>query len=211
MDPDTPAPPPEALLIRIARKAAGLTAEAAAKSTGGMVSPVYWRDVERGYGYRRGERVPARASDRVLAHMAYAVRVAPGRLVKSGRADAAAVLDEILQAGAPAGGPGAPLEMVLAGLASRRNGNEVVQAMAAARSKDAGTRIMAILRFLKDPDADREVLDHLLSLRLDGDEAEVVQALGRQRGRREQVRVAEILEFLGWRPPEMEVGNGTAG
>jgi hypothetical protein len=54
MEPDTPSPPPEARLIRTSREAAGMTAAQAAHASDGAVSATYWRDVERGYGGRRG-------------------------------------------------------------------------------------------------------------------------------------------------------------
>jgi hypothetical protein len=223
MDPDTPAPPPEARLIQIARKAAGLTADAAAKSTGGTVSPVYWRDVERGYGYRRSKRVPARASDRVLAHMAQAVRVTPERLAEAGRPDAAAVLREIHLADSPppplvpfpaAARPAkeAIAEEILADLLDRYGDREVVRVIGARGDVYAGTRVVEILRFLKSPELDREVLAALLAARLDRSDDEVVQALGRQDGKREVTRAAEIFEWLGWHPPEMHhADNGTTG
>ena len=98
MHQETPPPPAEARLIRLAREATGMTAGEAAKSTNGLVSAVYWRDVERGHGTRRGERVPTRASARLLAHMARAVRVSPERLEGEGeRPDAAGVLREMLR------------------------------------------------------------------------------------------------------------------
>jgi Helix-turn-helix domain len=162
MDPDTPAPPPEARLIRIARNAAGLSADAAAKSTGGAVSPVYWRDVERGYGYRRSQRVPARASDRVLAHMAHAVRVAPDRLEEAGRPDAAATLREILHSD-PAPDPtplrsvpgvpdiDAPAEVVLHDLLERYPDDGGVQYLGSDENPVDSTeeRILDILDWLK--------------------------------------------------------------
>jgi transcriptional regulator with XRE-family HTH domain len=102
MDTETAVPPPEARLIRAAREAAGLTAAKAAGKTGGVVSPVYWRDVERGTGGRRGERVPVRGSARVIAHMALAVTLTPDRLETEGeRPDAADVLREILRSRQP--------------------------------------------------------------------------------------------------------------
>jgi hypothetical protein len=97
MEPEAPAPPPEALLIRTAREAVGMTATQAAAATQGAVSATYWRDVERGYGGRRGKRAAARASARLLAAMAHITRVTPDQLAKVKREDAARVLTEILR------------------------------------------------------------------------------------------------------------------
>lgn len=90
--------PPEAELIKRARMAAGLTipeAVARVRSAGGKISESYWQAVERGYGGRRSERVPARASEGLLAQMAHAVGVTPDQLREAGRGDAAGVLEEI--------------------------------------------------------------------------------------------------------------------
>lgn len=94
MPPDITPAPPEATVIRLAREAMGITAQAAADATSG-ISAAYWRDVERGHGGRRGQRVPARASARVLAAMARTVGVEPHQLAEAGREDAARVLAEI--------------------------------------------------------------------------------------------------------------------
>lgn len=72
-------------------------AEASRARDGKGVSGAYWRDVERGYGGRRGERVPTRASARALAAMARTVGVRPAQLTQAGRQDAAGVLEEILR------------------------------------------------------------------------------------------------------------------
>jgi len=101
MGQDIPPAPPEAEVIRLARKAAGMTAEDAAAASkehdaaGKGVSATYWRDVERGHGGRRGLRVQTRASDRILAAMARVVGVRPAQLTAAGREDAARVLEEI--------------------------------------------------------------------------------------------------------------------
>ena len=70
-------------------------AEASRAHDGKGVSAAYWRDVERGYGGRRGQRVPTRASARALAAMARVVGVVPPQLAAAGREDAARVLEEI--------------------------------------------------------------------------------------------------------------------
>ena len=99
MSPDIPPAPPEADVILLARNAAGMTALSAAEATkkhdAKGVSVTYWRDVERGQGGRRGERVPVRASDRALAAMARVVGVVPQQLADVGRSGAARVLEEI--------------------------------------------------------------------------------------------------------------------
>jgi hypothetical protein len=78
-------------------------AEASRSQDGRGVSAAYWRDVERGYGGRRGQRVKVRASDRALAAMARVVGVQPSQLTGAGREDAARVLEEALrrEAGTP--------------------------------------------------------------------------------------------------------------
>lgn len=236
MEPKAPAsasetPPPEARLIRTAREAVGMTASQAAEATGGAVSATYWRDIERGHGGRRGQRVQARASARLLAAMARVTGVTPDQLKKAEREDAARVLEEILRRETrPAAQPLRPAPVLLPPAAAgpakdevaekiltdillpRYGGNDVVRVMAGQRGTAPGTRVVQILRFLKDPELDREILAWLLKLPLDDSAAEVVRALGGQRGKRELMRVDEILEFLGWRPPlEAESGNGTTG
>ena len=103
MSPDVP---PEAEVIRLAREAMDMTAQRAAEASrahdGRGVSAAYWRDVERGYGGRRGQRVPTRASARALAAMARVVGVVPPQLAAAGREDAARVLEEILRREQPA-------------------------------------------------------------------------------------------------------------
>ncbi len=115
MSPDIPPAPPEAEVIKLARKATGMTALTAATEAG--ISPTYWRDVERGHGGRRGRQVAVRASDRMLAAMARVTGVSPDQLAEAGREDAALVLEEIQRRDLPplaavpdlpdaAGGPG---------------------------------------------------------------------------------------------------------
>jgi hypothetical protein len=104
MPADMPPAPPEAEVIRLGRNATGISAQKAAEATkarkthgGRGVSATYWRDVERGYGGRRGERVPVKASDQTLASMAHVVRVTPLQLTRTGREGAAKILEEILR------------------------------------------------------------------------------------------------------------------
>ena len=92
-------------MIRLAREAMDMTAQDAAEASrardGKGVSAAYWRDVERGYGGRRGQRVPTRASARALAAMARVTGVLPAQLTGAGREDAARVLEEILRREGP--------------------------------------------------------------------------------------------------------------
>lgn len=113
MGQDIPAAPPEAEVIRLAREATGMTAQSAAEASrahdGKGVSAAYWRDVERGYGGRRGERVTTRASARALAAMARVVGVQPAQLTAAGREDGARVLEEIHRRQRPAPPPLEPV------------------------------------------------------------------------------------------------------
>ncbi|MFE6282471.1 helix-turn-helix domain-containing protein [Streptomyces sp. NPDC057877] len=89
-----PEPPPEAVLIRRARQARGLTrAEAAERS--GVVKASRWGQIENGYLMKAGVPVKTRAGDMQLAHMARTVSLSPERLVEAGRSDAAEILREI--------------------------------------------------------------------------------------------------------------------
>jgi transcriptional regulator with XRE-family HTH domain len=115
-----PSPPPEAALIRLARKAAGLTVSEAARRAGASmargISTSRWSQVENGYEVRAGgeaRRVEAEAG--MLAHMAHAVGLTPERLESEGlRPDAAGILREMLR-GEAAGDsrPDAPRERTL--------------------------------------------------------------------------------------------------
>jgi transcriptional regulator with XRE-family HTH domain len=83
-------PPAEAVLIKRARQARGLSPEdAAAKTT--VIKSRRWRQIEAG---RDGDR-PATGEDHVIAHMAAVVGVEPALLARAGRAEAAEVLREI--------------------------------------------------------------------------------------------------------------------
>jgi len=236
MEPETlasaPEAPPEALLVRTAREAVGMTAAQAAAATAGAVSATYWRDVERGYGGRRGQRAAARASARLLAAMAHVTGVTPGQLTAAEREDAARVLTEILrrEGGAPAGGPalrpvappraataGSPAEAALIGLLSRYGDDEVIQAIGTQGHREswpAWAIVQAVLRWLERQDREAVVREFLAELLRDYEDNEVVQTVARQRGKPGSMIVAEILEFVSWRPPEMrepEAGTGTAG
>jgi hypothetical protein len=149
MSPDIPAAPPEADVIRLARDAAGMTAQSAAEATrthdAKGVSAAYWRDVERGSGGRRGQRVATRASARALAAMARVVGVMPAQLAAANREDAARVLEEILRreqpiATAPPATPEPPLELV------PDSGDDVTGAVVAALFGPKERKIWAHIR-----------------------------------------------------------------
>ncbi|MEO3978841.1 hypothetical protein [Streptomyces sp. CAU 1734] len=90
-------PPPEALLIRIAREAKGLSPEAATRHMRIKFSGSRWRQIEA--GYRKDTREPVIAPAITLAHMAYALEIASARLNDTGRTDAGRILEELESAG----------------------------------------------------------------------------------------------------------------
>ena len=92
---DAPEPPPEAVLIRRARQARGLTRAQAAERSG-VVKASRWGQIENGYVMKDGAPTPTKAGDMQLAHMAHVVGVAPERLTEAGRGAAAEILGEIL-------------------------------------------------------------------------------------------------------------------
>jgi transcriptional regulator with XRE-family HTH domain len=94
-----PAPPPEAVIIRLARKAAGLSVASAAaklKAQGIRISIARWSQIENGYETRPWGVRAVRGRDDTIAHMADSVGVTADRLVEAGRPDAASVLREIM-------------------------------------------------------------------------------------------------------------------
>ena len=94
MPSDLPSPPPEAVLIRRVRTAAGMGIPEAARRAG--VSVARWSQVENGRETRKGVVRPVRAKPGTIAHMADAVGIDAGRLEAEGqRPDAAAVLREM--------------------------------------------------------------------------------------------------------------------
>ncbi|MEU4577455.1 helix-turn-helix transcriptional regulator [Nonomuraea sp. NPDC023979] len=93
---EAPEPPPEAKLIRLARKAKGLSPEEAAPLTRGLIGASRWRQIENGYAVRSGERIPTTATPKVLARMAFVVDVTPDRLRGIQCDEAAEILDEII-------------------------------------------------------------------------------------------------------------------
>lgn len=100
---EPPAAPPEAHLIRVARRARGnKSPETLTAPADVPIKAARWRHIEQGYSSRNK---PVRAPAGTLAHMAHIVGVTPEQLVDANRADAAEVLREILrqeQAGASA-------------------------------------------------------------------------------------------------------------
>lgn len=93
--PMQPQPPPEAVLLRRVRKAAGATVEETAKGAG--ISKAWLSSIEAGYDTRAASGVrPVRAKDEVIARVAAFLRISPERLEREGqRPDAARVLAEI--------------------------------------------------------------------------------------------------------------------
>ncbi|MCR3732225.1 transcriptional regulator with XRE-family HTH domain [Streptomyces umbrinus] len=94
-------PPREAVLIRLARQARGLSPEAAAELTPIRLRGGRWRQIENGYE-RKNPPKKVQAPDLTLAHMAHVVGVTPDRLEGVGRGPAAVILREILRAEADA-------------------------------------------------------------------------------------------------------------
>lgn len=91
-----PAPPPEAVLLRVVRKASGITLASAAKAAG--ISKAWLSSIENGYDSRgpEGGIRPVRASDDIVARLAAFLNISPERLEAEGRRpDAAAVLREM--------------------------------------------------------------------------------------------------------------------
>lgn len=91
----TPEPPPEAVLLRLARKAAGATVEETARSAG--ISKAWLSSIENGYDTRAEDGMrPVRAKDEVVARLADFLHITPERLETEGRRrDAALVLAEM--------------------------------------------------------------------------------------------------------------------
>lgn len=94
-------PPAEAVLLRLAREAAGITqADAAARLAARFqrkFTPARWSQLEGGYETRDGVCKPISPPPHTCAQMAFIVGIGPGRLIAAGRADAARVLEEILR------------------------------------------------------------------------------------------------------------------
>lgn len=116
---DKPAPPPEAVLLRRIRIAAGIRASAAAaevaKHSLRRFSASRWSQIENGYETRDGSYKLVRAPADTLARMAgvlHAYGLTPERLETEGqRPDAAEIFREMLRAG-PLPEPPPPLSAV---------------------------------------------------------------------------------------------------
>lgn len=91
--PESEAPPAEAVLIRRAREARGLSPETAAQRLRIKLSGRRWRQLEEGREHGTGK--PAVMGDAQLAHMAHVVGVGAEQLDQVGRGEAAAILREI--------------------------------------------------------------------------------------------------------------------
>lgn len=104
---ERPPAPPEAVLIRLAREAAGITVAEAAKTAG--VSVARWSQIEAGSEMRHGQVSPVTGKAGTIARMAHAVpRISPERLAAEGRRpDAAEILREIVGDAGPAPKPDA--------------------------------------------------------------------------------------------------------
>lgn len=105
---NTPAPPAAAVIIRLAREAAGIrVADAAAKAG---ISVARWSQIENGHETRQGEIRPARAKSATLARMAAAVGVSSARMEAEGcDPEAAAIMREIERQARPAPPPLLPV------------------------------------------------------------------------------------------------------
>lgn len=86
-------PPVEAVLIRRAREARGLTYDQAADRLKIKMSSRRWRQLEEGREHGGGKVTVM--GDPQLAHMAHVVGVAPERLIEIGKREAAEILREI--------------------------------------------------------------------------------------------------------------------
>lgn len=112
MPENVPGPTAWGQLIRVARDACGLSLAQAARIAG--VNKDGWGYIERGYQNLGGRGVqPRLGSASMVARMAHAVGVTPGRLDEAGRPDAAEVLREIEHRGDPAGQPEQLAEWVM--------------------------------------------------------------------------------------------------
>jgi transcriptional regulator with XRE-family HTH domain len=90
---ESEAPPAEAVLIRRAREARGLSPEQAAQRLKIKLSGRRWRQLEEGREHSTGK--PAEMGDAQLAHMAHDVGVTAEQLTGIGRHEAAEILREI--------------------------------------------------------------------------------------------------------------------
>lgn len=105
-----PGPPPEAVLIRRAREALGISPETAARRIRVKLSGRRWRQLEAGEEGPDGPR--ATMSDGQLAHMAAVVRLRPDHLDEIGKVEAAAILRTIGEIGNPPAENPRPIDML---------------------------------------------------------------------------------------------------
>lgn len=95
------APPPEAVVIRRARLAKGMTVDAAAAKLSEMLGAKFstsrWSQIETGYRSAGDRRIPQSAPDGRLAQMAMIVGASPDQLREAGRSEAAEILLEKLR------------------------------------------------------------------------------------------------------------------
>ncbi|MEH0579013.1 helix-turn-helix transcriptional regulator [Streptomyces sp. B21-108] len=106
MDAQTPAPPPEAVLIKEALRRVRLSGREAAKRAG--MSETRWRQIVNGYQDVGGVRIAVSAPDETLTRMAQVVGLTSDQLRHADRATAAELLDELAGPPTPASTPGAP-------------------------------------------------------------------------------------------------------
>lgn len=89
----SPAPPPEAVLIKAALKRARIRVEDAASQAG--ISKSRWGQIVAGYQSVGGQRIAVSAPDETLARMCLAVGVTSAELAETGRTGAAQILAEL--------------------------------------------------------------------------------------------------------------------
>lgn len=112
-----PEPPREAPLIEAARKQQRLTVRETAKQA--RISEALWRQIVSGAeSLGGGTYREVKAKPETLARIAQVVGVTPEQLVKVGRQDAAAALEEITPEPAPAPAYSPPVDAVYAIMAA---------------------------------------------------------------------------------------------
>ncbi|MER7835267.1 helix-turn-helix transcriptional regulator [Streptomyces sp. NPDC096040] len=89
----SPAPPPEAALIKAALKRKRIRVEDAARQAG--ISRSRWGQIIAGYQSVSGQRIEVNAPDDTLARMCLAVGVTSAQLAETGRTEAADLLAEL--------------------------------------------------------------------------------------------------------------------
>jgi hypothetical protein len=107
-----------------------------------------------------------------------------------------------------------PEEAVLVDLLARYQDSEVIQAIGTQGRRDhwpAWAIAQGVLRWLERQGDGAPAEEVVTELVRDYKGNDAVEAMARQRGKPASMVAAEILEFVSFRPPEMEAGNGTAG